>query len=125
MKFILGSTNSYWWPVTVRKPDPENPGKIMEQRFKALLKPQDQDEYFSEQEHIDQLRTAKARARAERESLARRIESWDADVVDGQGQPVPFTASNLDAALRMSWFRAGIWRALNESALGEEASLGN
>lgn len=125
MKFILAATTSYWWPVTVRIPDPGQPGKIVEQRFNALLKPQDQDEYFADQEAMDKLPTPKARARAERESLARRIEGWDADVVDGQGQPVPFTAANLEAALRKSWFRAGIWRALNESALGEEARLGN
>ena len=33
MKFMLTDTDQYWWPVTVRVPDPENAGQILEQEF--------------------------------------------------------------------------------------------
>lgn len=125
MKFVLTTAQAYWWPVTVRIPDPDQPGRIVEQAFKALLQPQDQDEYFAEQERIEAIRDPRARATAERQALAARVRDWDSDVVDASRTPVPFSADALDLALRQSWFRAAIWKALNESALGEEARLGN
>lgn len=124
MKFVLGNSSSYWWPVTVRRPDPDAPGKIVELQLRVRLRPQDQEAFFDEQERIGQIPGRRAQAKAERAALAARIEDWD-DVVGADGERVPCTPEALDQALQETAFRAGVWKAINESALGEEARLGN
>ncbi|MDR5655409.1 hypothetical protein [Ruixingdingia sedimenti] len=124
MNFVLGQSDAYWWPVTVRRPDPDAPGKLMEQTLQLLLLPQDQDEAIEEHERINAIHSARTRTKAERAALASRILGWR-DVDGADGKPVPFTPETLDEALRMSWFRIGVWTAMNQSALGEEARTGN
>jgi hypothetical protein len=125
MKFVLSSAKSYPWPVTVRIPDPANPGSFVEQTFTARLIPQDQDAWIADQAAVDAIEPFGARMKASRAKLAARIEGWGEDVVDDAGNPVPFTPENLDRALRQSWFRIGVLEAIQASANGEEARLGN
>ena len=42
MQFKLAKTYRYWWPVTVQIPDPETPGKIIEQQLKIEFEPMPQ-----------------------------------------------------------------------------------
>lgn len=122
MKFVLGKSSSIWWPVTVQRPDPENPGQTVKSKLQALLVPQPQDAFLAAQEEIGKVRGLRAQATAEREYLATRIEGWEwPDATDDEGRSVGMTPATLALALQEGWFRKGLWRALNEIGLGEPA----
>lgn len=124
MKFTLAATTRYWWPVTALVPDDNNPGKFVEQTLKMMFEPKSQDELLEEQRRISAIKDIAKQAIAERKSLAELCKGWD-DVLDSMGKPMPFTPEDLDAALQIAWFRAGVWRAYHESQNGQEARLGN
>jgi len=123
MKFVLAAAVSYWWPVTVRIPDPENAGAVIEQKLKVLFEPEDQDAALEQAEIYAGLATPKERAEHEHRQLARVVRGWD-DVIDEEKKPVPFTEDNFRAALQQRWFRDGLYRGYAESLNGE-ARLGN
>lgn len=124
MKFTLAQTVRYWWPVTVRLPDPETPGKILEQQLQVLFEPKGRDEAIAAQEAYAQLDSAKERSAHEHRELADVVKGWD-DVVDEEKAPIPFSEEALSRALQFSWFRAGVYEAYAQSLNGEEARLGN
>lgn len=124
MQFKLAETYRYWWPVTVRVPDPENAGKILEQKFRALFEPMDRDEQMAESEKAAGLKTVRELVDHEIETALRVVKSWDG-VTGDDGNLVPFTPDLLKQALRHSWFRDGLQAALKESLAGEAARLGN
>ncbi|MDR5655428.1 hypothetical protein [Ruixingdingia sedimenti] len=123
MKFVLGSA-AVWWPVNVSRPDPDAQGKTITQTLKCQFLPIEQDAFLAEQERIAAIPGLRARAAAERDYLANTFQDW-ADVEDGDGNSVPCTADHKAAALQDGAFRAGLWRAIGEVTLGEEARLGN
>ncbi|WP_349295235.1 hypothetical protein ABEB22_18305 (plasmid) [Thioclava sp. 'Guangxiensis'] len=124
MKFTLAKTVRYWWPVTVRMPDPQNPGKIAEQQLKVLFEPKGRDAAIASQEALSKLDTPKERADHEHSELKAVVKGWD-DVLDEEGTSVPFSEEMLGAALQMSWFRTGVYSAYADSLSGQEARLGN
>lgn len=124
MQFKLTKSHLYWWPVTVRIPDPEAPGKIVEQVLKVQFEPRSRDAQLEAQEaaaKLTSLRDIIAHDIAEARAVVR---NWD-DVIGEDNQLVPFTAERLELALQHSWFRKAIQAALTESVNGEEARLGN
>lgn len=123
MKFVLG-TNAVWWPVTVNRPDPENPGKVIPQRLKVQFLPIIQDDFLAEQERIGNIPGARARAAAEREYLAGTFQDWS-DVEDAAGNSIPCTPESTAEALQDGPFRNGLWAAIGELNMGEAARLGN
>lgn len=125
MKFVLAKTPRYWWPVTVRIPDPDQPGQLMQQQFKMLFVPKDQEAALDEARMIDAIENLADRVRAERAMLCQVCAGWDEDVVGDDGKPVPFTAENLDLAMRQPWFRSAVNAAYIESLSGQSARLGN
>ncbi|MBC9246743.1 hypothetical protein H4P12_08460 [Paracoccus sp. 11-3] len=124
MQFKLAKTYSYWWPVTVRVPDPEDPGKYVEQKLKVLLEPLPQDEVIAAQEESAALTTMRAVTEHGVRHMLRVVQGWDG-VVDEHGKHVPFSPELLEQALQHSWFRAAIGKALTESQNGEAPRLGN
>lgn len=124
MQFKLVETDRYWWPVTVRVPDPANPGKVIEQTFRAEFEPMTPEQEQEAAEIIQKLETAREIHAHGLEQVARVIRNWEG-VIDAEGNPVPFTTDMLALALKKSWFRIGIQAALKESLSGEEARLGN
>lgn len=124
MQFKLARSYRYWWPVTVRVPDPENAGKIIEQTLKVQLEPLPQDELDAAQEESAALKTMREVTDHGIRQIQRVITNWDG-VVDAAGDPVPFSDEMLKQALQHVWFRAGIQKALAESQNGEAARLGN
>lgn len=124
MKFVLVENPTYWWPVTIRIPDPSAAGKLIEQRMKVQFAPQNRDEALKRQEFYAALTTERDRIDAEMADMLDIVKGWD-DVVDGNGNPVPFSADALRAALGKSWFRSGLNKALAESIVGIEPALGN
>jgi len=124
MKFTLAEKPRYWWPVTVRAPDPENPGKVIEQTLRVLFEPRDQDEERAEQDRVAKITDPAEQLREDRASLAAVIKGWD-DVIDAEKSSVAFTPENIALALKQPWFRAAVWEAYYESMSGQEARLGN
>lgn len=124
MQFKLSNSHRYWWPVTVRIPDPENPGCIIEQKLKVQFEPLSRDDLLAAQEKAARLKDFRELAEHEAAQSRRIVKNWDG-VVDDAGEPVPFSPEHLDRALGQSWFRKAIQDALQESMNGEEARLGN
>ena len=124
MQFKLAKTYRYWWPVTVQIPDPEIPGKIIEQQLKIEFEPMAQAALTTAQEESAKLKTLREVTEHGIRQVKRVICNWDG-VVDDDGKPVPFTADALEQALQHAWFRTGINKALSESQNGEEARQGN
>lgn len=123
MKFILGAS-VVWWPVIVNRPDPDSPGKTVSQTLKCQFRPIEQDGFLAEQERIAEIPGLRDRAAEERAYLATTFQDW-ADVEDIDGNSVPCTAQNKEAALQDGAFRAALWKAISELSLGEAARLGN
>ncbi len=124
MKFQLVDNYRYWWPVTVRIPDPENPGKIIEQVLKIQFEAQGRDTDLAAQEEYRALTDPKEIAAHENAHLKSICKNWD-DVMDVENELVPFTPEKFDAALQNNWFREGVYAAYGQSLIAEEAALGN
>lgn len=124
MKFILSDSPRYWWPVTVMVPDNDAPGTFVEQTFKVLFEPRDQDAEKAERDRILAIEDAGEQLKADRASLAAVIKKWD-DIVDPDKSPVPFTPKHVDQLLKQPWARFAVWKAYHESQNGGEARLGN
>ena len=124
MKFTLAKTYRFWWPVEVRMPDPDNPGRVVKQTLKIQFEPKPRDEVIAAQEHYDTLNTARERADHEREQLLAVVKNWD-DVVDEDGGAIAFSAEAFDQALQTSWFRTAVYAAYADCLNGNEVRLGN
>ena len=124
MKFVLTEKPRYWWPVTVRVPDPDHPGRIIEQQLKVLFEPQDREASIASAEAHLALTSDRARADHEIDLMLNVVRDWD-DVEDSDKRPIPFTPEIFRSAVGQSWFRAGVSEAYAESLAGQEARLGN
>lgn len=124
MQFKLAKSHRYWWPVTVRIPDPGNAGQYLEQELKLQFEPLPRSEQIEASEKAASLKTWREIADFEIAQAIRVIRNWDG-VVDDSGSLVPFTAEALTAALQHDWFRTAATAALNASMNGEEARKGN
>lgn len=123
MQFVLTDSYRYWWPVRVRIPDPESPGKIIEQVLKVQFEPKSREAYIAAQEEAAKITDPRKLLEHEVQAALDVVKNWD-EVTSKDGL-VPFTPDNLRLALQQSWFRRGIQEALLESMNGEEARLGN
>lgn len=124
MKFVLAKTRRYWWPVTVRLPDPEVPGAVIEQVLRLQFEPYARDEQLAAQERAAACSSLAELVENETRDALAQIRNWD-DVVGEDGQLVPFTPAALKEALAQSWFRRAVQEALTASLSGEVARLGN
>ncbi|HBS99194.1 MAG TPA: hypothetical protein DEB47_04870 [Citreicella sp.] len=125
MKFKLAKSYRYWWPVTIRQPDPDNAGKLVEMKLKLLFEPSNREEVLESQKRFSELASEAERMEHETAQYLRVVKGWDDVVDEDDGQQVPFSEELFRQALSHSWFRAGVERAYVESLLGEEARLGN
>ena len=105
MQFKLAETYRYWWPVTVMVPDPQKPGKYIEQGFKAELEPLSQEELTCASEESASLTSMREITKHGIQQIQRVVKNWS-DVVDPDGATVPFTPEKLEMALQHAWFRA-------------------
>ncbi|WP_323005682.1 hypothetical protein [Pseudorhodobacter sp.] len=124
MQFKLSKSYRYWWPVTVRLPDPDKAGAIIEQQFDAQFAPLPREDMLAAQEASAKLTTLRALTDHEAAQVARIVKSWRG-IVDDAGNDVPFTPELLQAALQQPWFNKAINEALTKSMNGEEARVGN
>lgn len=120
MKFKLTDTDSFWWPVRVRVPDPDKAGEVLTQTLEMKFAPQDQDEVLAQQETYNKLRTARERVDHEREQLQKICLDWRGL----EGDP-PFNAENFAKAIGKAWFRQAVYEAYSDSLSGTAALTGN
>lgn len=124
MKFTLVEAPTFWWPVTVRVPDPDAPGKTLAQDLRVQFTPKTRDEEIALNEAFAALTTDRERADAEIANWLDIVVGWDG-VIDGNGHQVAFSQNALRAALQWQWFRSGLAKAFADSAFGLEAQRGN
>lgn len=124
MKFVLAKTHRYWWPVTIRVPDPENAGAFLEQKLRVQFEPLPRDEALAMQEEGAKLKSLREMTDHEIGQFRQVVRNWDG-VEDQDGNVVPFSPDLLVQALQQSWFRDGLSAALKESLNGEAPRLGN
>ena len=124
MKFRLVEKYRYWWPVTVRIPDPDQPGAVIEQQLRVQFQPLGRGEELANQEAYAKLRDPRERARREHDLLRQICVNWD-DVIDAEGGAVAFSPDVFEEALQSAWFRNAIYAAYAASLKGEAARLGN
>ena len=124
MKFVLSKTHRYWWPVTIRLPDPENAGNLIEQKLRMLFEPLPRDQEIRENEGAKTLTTLREIVDFEIARYLDVVRDWDG-VVDDNGAVVPFSVERLEMALQFSWFRTGVKAAFDVSVNGEQGRLGN
>jgi hypothetical protein len=124
MKFTTMQTVRYWWPVTLRMPDPIHPGKIVEHTLQVQFEPESREEATLFQEGFAGLATPREVQDHEHGRLRRIVKSWS-DMSDDDGEAVPFTPENFETAIRWQWFRTGVYDAYADSLNGQEARSGN
>lgn len=124
-EFVLAGNDRYWWPIDVRVPDPENPGKFLVQRFEMQFEPLEQDDVLKQDAILEGITDPQERVQHDREQLRKICKNWRKGPVDQSGNQIPFTEENFNAALQKTWFRMAVYTGLNDSQLGREARLGN
>jgi hypothetical protein len=124
MKFVLGKKRLYWWPVTVALPDEKRPGKIVHHTFEAELELLDRKEYEAFNNETNEAKSQEERGDVDVRFIKRIVRDWRG-IVDDDDQEIGFTDNSLAEALQSNAVRAGILRAILESANGEEARVKN
>lgn len=136
--FKMVKTLTAWWPVKVYEPDPEKPGKFVEQSFEIEFEILDRDQV---EEHARQRAAifddAEGEPTPERlREIERRlaehqtkefqccVRNWRG-VVDDGGNVFPFSNENLLTALKHNSIREGILAAYGEAIDTGKARLGN
>lgn len=129
---------TFWWPVKVLEPDPEQPGKLIEQEFQAEFKLLDDNEAkasaevrrqivarFSPDLDDQALQAVTDELEAhERASVRRVLVGWR-DIVDAKGNPIPFDDQSFSALYNMYRVRTALNRAYKEAISEDQARLGN
>ncbi|MCK3776471.1 phage tail assembly chaperone [Ensifer sesbaniae] len=137
--FKLSPNLTFKWPVKVLEPSPNDPGKLVEYEFGAVLKLVDRDQAAeNDRKRQDILaRAAKERdpgkLRAIDEELreharattAEVVVGWDERLCDENGKPIPFSEANLRAILNYRRVEEAFARAYQEAISEDKARLGN
>lgn len=107
--FVFVEDPQVWWPVTVQQP--VDGGGVVEKRFKARFR---------------DVPEARRRELAEQGDEGHKIILREAitsltDILDANGNAVPFSPELLDVLLGRAWCRYGISRAYGEVLAGMPA----
>lgn len=137
--FVLSETFSFSWPVSVREPDPDNPGKLLEHSFTARFELLDRDEAIANDRarveivlrladegdpgQLQQIR--EDLAAHDRASILRVLRGWGEDLVDFKGEPIPFNEATVQAVLKHDRVHHALQRAYQEAISEDKARLGN
>lgn len=107
--FEITDTLKVNWPVDVKKPI--DGGKTLTQRFTAQFE-------IIDTEQLQQ-------AIVDGDHLERVLIGWGDDIKGADGQPLPYTAENKQALLRIPYVRAAVMNAWVEASSGREAARKN
>lgn len=124
MKFKLSDEHLYWWPVEVKKPDPDKAGKLKVEKLEMLFAAVPEDEAKKQQEEFAKLNTDVEREAHQRKILKLVCRDWR-DVVGDDDEAIPFSQSVFDQFMQLPWHRTALYRAYGQSLTGDEARLGN
>lgn len=121
MPFKITDTYLFWWPVTVRMPDPDKPGEILPQSFEMRFEALGADEADALDKSFDGDVQASIDFVEREKALLRRIAKDWRGVESEDGGMEGFSALALDRCLQHSWFRAGVYAAYAQAMRGEGA----
>lgn len=126
VKFVITSDYRFWWPVKVRLPssDPRKAGNRLEFGFKVQFEVVGTEEADAILAEVNAL-PVDERAARQHDLLVRVVRDWDEDIVDDEGQPVPFDEATLRRLLDNPYFATGLWRAWGDSQRDEGARKKN
>ncbi len=129
---------TFWWPVKVLEPDPEQPGKLAEREFEAEFKLLDDKEAkasaearrlivarFSPDLDDKGLQAVTDELEAHDKAALRRVLTDWRNIVDMGGKPIPFDDQAFAAAYNMYRVRTALNRAYKEAISEDQARLGN
>lgn len=123
-KFRLTTEHLYWWPVAIEMPDPDRPGKWTTQSMTMQFASMTSEEARKMSARIAELPTQAERQAAEHDILIACCRDWR-DVLDEDGEPLPFSEEALRGALSLVWYRVGIYTAFAKSQQSEAGRRGN
>lgn len=124
MKFKLVENYTYWWPVKVSIPNPDRPGKFVNQSFDVKFKALPKSEADTMRDEFSRLETEEERNKHQDDLLHRVCSDWRG-VEDDAGEEAEFTSSSFLQAMEWSWFRTAVYLAFAESLAGDQARKGN
>lgn len=109
MQFRLCEPFEFWWPVTVKLPDPATAGGVRSEDFEAkfLL--------------IGRDRLAELEGDSEEALLTEIMRDWRG-VTGEDGIPVPFSDAALEQCLPFAHFRVAVYRAYLTALNGQAAA---
>lgn len=136
--FKLVRNLTFWWPVKIIEPDPDQPGKFMTHQFEAefLISDREEDKKIKAQREAilkragaDQSEENLAKCEEELEALndgtfRRAIQNWR-QITDENGDPLLFNDTTFAAAMKHERIRVGLTKAYQEAISDQGARLGN
>ncbi|PRD45337.1 hypothetical protein C5748_03845 [Phyllobacterium phragmitis] len=125
MKFKLVDKYAYWWPVKVSVPDPDRPGKFLNQTFDMKFEALSKSEADAMSDDFMRLESDEERVKQRDNMLYRICKDWRGVQDDDDKSDVPFSDATFAQAMQWSWFRTGVYVAFSESLAGEQARKGN
>ncbi len=126
MKFKVAKERLFWWPVKVAVPDPDpaRAGKMIQQQFNMQFLSMPQDDAKKEQIKLAGM-DLQERIDREHDLLKSVCRDWDDQVVDEDGQAIPFSKEMLSSLIADNFFRIGLYSAYQEAMSGDGARLKN
>lgn len=122
MTFKLADRYVFWWDVAAKIPDDRRSGRHVTHPFRLQFEALSQDEARAIDAEFSSL-SAEERAARQHDLLYRVVLDW-ADVVDDEGEPVPFSRDALTRALKFPWFRLAAYDGY-AAAMSGGARVGN
>lgn len=125
MKFIVGETRLFWWPVEVKVPSATQAGTFDVQAFEVQFEALGRDEAKA---HDEALRLDPALASdpagTEIAVLKRVVKNWRG-VTGADDQPLGCDETSLSAVLGFAYIRRGVYDAYRAAMSGEAARTKN
>ena len=118
MKFRLIDTYCFWWPVTVRLPDPDHAGGVVEQIFEARFQAVSRERAQELGAAFEALGTQAEREAHEFDMAQEFMIDWR-QVEGAGGADVPFSRQEFLRALEYPWFRLAVYSAYTQAMSGE------
>lgn len=121
--FVIAPKRLFWWPVTVGIPHPDTAGVIEEHTFEMQFEALSLERGREIDAERNRLSADERDARSF-DFLFEIAKGWR-DIVDADGNDVPFSREALEAQLNIAWFRTGVLAAYERAMTGQQARLGN
>ncbi len=118
MKFVLQEEFRFWWPVEVKVPSAEKPGKFDKQTLEVEFLAMEMEEARELAEQWSRLKTDEEKSDHEHDLIKRVVVNWR-NVDDDDGEAVDFSSDNLDRMLGITFVRIPIYRAYGAAMAGE------